>query len=82
MREKPPRRPSKAAREAAEKETKAIFPTLEAVSAESEEKQISMKKSADRARVEKMSTYTVERVTKEIGDLQVSVRRLLTDLSQ
>ncbi len=82
MKEKSPHRPSKAARQAAEKEFKEILPTLESVAAEPADKQLSMKKSAERAHVERMSTYTVDRVTKEIGDLQVSVSRLLTDLSQ
>ena len=41
-----------------------------------------MKRSADRARVEKTMAYTVERVTREIGDLQLSISRMLTDLSQ
>jgi chromosome segregation ATPase len=41
-----------------------------------------MKKSADRARGEKATTYTVERVTREIADLQLSISRMLTDLFQ
>jgi chromosome segregation ATPase len=82
MKEKPPRRTSKSAREAAEKELAGLLPTLESVAAEPEEKQDAMKRSADRARVEKTMAYTVERVTREIGDLQLSVSRMLTDLSQ
>lgn len=82
MKEKSPRRPSKAARETATKDFREILPTIESVSAEPEEKQASMKKSTDRARIEKMAAYTVERVTKEISDLQVSVSRMLSDLSQ
>jgi chromosome segregation ATPase len=82
MKEKPPRRTSKAAREAAEKDLTELLPTLESVTAEPEEKQAAMKRSADRARVERTMTYTVERVTREIGDLQLSISQMLTDLSQ
>jgi hypothetical protein len=82
MKDKPPRRTSKAARETAEKELAELLPTLESVAAETEEKQTAMKKSTDRGRVEKASAYTVERVTREIGDLQTSISRMLTDLAQ
>jgi hypothetical protein len=82
MKEKTSRRTSKAAREAADKELAELLPTLEAVTAEPEEKQAAMKKSADRARVERATTYTVERVTREIADMQLSISRMLTDLSQ
>ena len=82
MKDKPPRRTSKAARESAEKELAGLLPTLESVAAEPEEKLTAMKKGAERARVEKATAYTVERVTREIGDLQVSISRMLTDLAQ
>jgi chromosome segregation ATPase len=82
MKEKPLRRTSKAARESAEKELTELLPTLESVTAEPDDKQAAMKKSTDRARVEKTMAYTVERVTREIGDLQLSISRMLTDLSQ
>ena len=82
MKEKSPRRISKAARDAAQQELTELLPTLESVTAEPEEKQAAMKRSADRARVEKTMAYTVERVTREIGDLQLSISRMLTDLSQ
>lgn len=82
MKEKTARRTSKAAREAAEKEMTQVLPLLESAAAEPEEKQATLKKSADRARVEKTMAYTVEHVTKEIGDVQLSVNRMLTDLSQ
>lgn len=82
MKEKPPRRTSKAAREAAERDLAVLLPTLESVTAEPEEKQAAMKRTADRARVEKTMAYTVDRVTREIGDLQLSISQMLTDLSQ
>ena len=82
MKEKSPRRTSKSARVAADKELAELIPTLESVTVEPEEKQAAMKKSADRARVEKTLAYTVERVTREIGDLQLSLSRMLTDLLQ
>jgi len=82
MKEKSLRRTSKAAREIAQKELTELLPTLESVAAEPEEKQAAMKRSADRARVEKTMAYTVERVTRETGDLQLSISRMLTDLSQ
>jgi hypothetical protein len=82
MKEKSLRRTSKATREAAEKEVAELLPALESAAAEPEEKQAEMKKSADRARVEKTMAYTAERVTKEIGDLQLSISRMLTELSQ
>jgi chromosome segregation ATPase len=82
MKDKSPRRTSKAARDAAEQDLAELLPMLESVTAEPEEKQAAMKKSVDRARVEKTTAYTVERVTREIGDLQLSTSRMLTDLSQ
>jgi hypothetical protein len=82
MKEKPARRTSKAAREAAAKEVAELLPALESAAAEPEEKQAEMKKSADRARVEKTMAYTAETVTRQIADLQLSISRMLTDLSQ
>jgi hypothetical protein len=82
MKEKPTHRTSKAAREAAEKQLTELLPTLEAVAAEPEEKQAALKKSADRLRSDKASAYTLERVTREIGDLQLSISRMLADLLQ
>jgi chromosome segregation ATPase len=41
-----------------------------------------MKKSADRARVEKTMAYTAEHVTRQIADMQLSINRMLTELSQ
>jgi hypothetical protein len=82
MKEKPTGRVSKAAREMATKELSELLPTIESRSAQHEEKQTIMKKSNDRARAERAATFTVERITKEIGDLQLSVSRMLTDLAQ
>lgn len=82
MKEKSPRRTGKAARESAEKDLAALLPALQTASAEPEEKEAAMKKSADRARVEKAMAYTIDRVTREIGDLQLSIGRMLTDLLQ
>jgi chromosome segregation ATPase len=82
MKEKPLRRTSKAVRETAAKELAELLPTIESVAAEPEEKEAAMKTAANRARVEKTMAYTVERVTREIGDLQLSIGRVLTDLSQ
>jgi hypothetical protein len=82
MKEKPTGRVSKAAREMAVKELTELLPTIESRSAQHEEKQSVIKKSNDRARAERAATFTVERITKEIGDLHLSVSRMLTDLAQ
>ena len=82
MKEKSTQRTSKAARESAEKDLARLLPTLESVAAEPEEKEAAMKKSADRARVEKAMAYTMDRMTREIGDLQLSIGRMLADLLQ
>jgi hypothetical protein len=62
MKEKPLRRTSKAAREIAQKELTELLPTLEIVAAEPEEKQATMKRSADRARVDKTMAHTQQSV--------------------
>lgn len=82
MKEKSLRRTSKAAREAAEKEVAELLPALESAAAEPEEKQAEIKKSADRARVEKTMAYTAEHVTRQIAEMQLSINRMLTELSQ
>lgn len=82
MKERSARRTTKAVRETAEQELAELLPAIEAVTADSENKESTMKRSVDRARAEKMQAYSVERVTREIGDLQLSVSRMLTDLSQ
>jgi hypothetical protein len=82
MKEKSLRRTSKAARESAQEDLARLLPTLESVAAEPEEKEATMKKSADRARVEKAMASTMDLVTREIGDLQLSIGRMLTDLLQ
>jgi hypothetical protein len=82
MKEKPTGRVSKTAREMATKELTELLPTIESRSAQHEEKQSVIKKSIDRGRAERAATFTVDRITKEIGDLQLSVSRMLTDLAQ
>jgi hypothetical protein len=82
MKEKSLRRIGKSARESAEKDLAELLPTLQSAATEPEEKQAAMKKSADRARVERAMTYTMDRVTREIGDLQLSIGRTLNDLLQ
>ena len=82
MKEKSNRRTSKTAREAAEKEVAELLPALESAAAEPEEKQAEIKKSADRARVEKTMAYTAEHVTRQIAEMQLSINRMLTELSQ
>ena len=82
MKERTPRRTTRAVRETAEKELTELLPAIETATADAESKESQMKRSADRARVEKASTSTVDGVTREIADLQVSVGRVLTSLSQ
>lgn len=82
MKEKTPRRTSKAVREKASEELGELLPLIETAAAEPEEKEAAMKTVTNKARVEKALTLTVERVTRDISELQLSIGKVLTDLSQ
>lgn len=82
MKEDRPRRPRRSAREAAQQELAGLLPAIQSAAADAVDKPAEMKKSLDKTRVDKAATYTVDRVTKDITELQGVVGRTLDDLAQ